>query len=322
MSPPAPPARPLRRPPARPLRRPVSAVRLVVWAAVLVAVLAGLHRLGRGALAPPPLGDLAQLRSWAGARGPTTVGFALVRLGAVVLAWYLLATMVAGGLARALGLVRTARAVEMVSLPAIRRLVGALATMSLSTAALAGPVAASPAPGRGREAAAGVAAGMPRTGVVGAPAARTGGRVGGRQPGGHARPGTGGPAPTKDRMEPVPALGGGPLPVMRLDGPVPAPAAPASPAPPTPPGGLGSGPVTTWTVRPGDNFWAMAETTLRRAWGRPADDAEVDHYWTGLVAANRDRLAHPELPDLIFPGQVFVMLPAPAPPPGGVGRSG
>jgi nucleoid-associated protein YgaU len=41
-------------------------------------------------------------------------------------------------------------------------------------------------------------------------------------------------------------------------------------------------------------------------------DAEVDDYWTGLIAVNRSRLAHLDDPDLVFPGQVFE-LPVPSP---------
>jgi nucleoid-associated protein YgaU len=40
----------------------------------------------------------------------------------------------------------------------------------------------------------------------------------------------------------------------------------------------------------------------------------VDDYWTGLIAVNGSRLAHRDDPDLVFPGQVFVL---PAPPTAG-----
>ncbi|MGH9064643.1 MAG: hypothetical protein ACRDZQ_13110, partial [Acidimicrobiales bacterium] len=64
---------------------------------------------------------------------------------------------------------------------------------------------------------------------------------------------------------------------------------------------------STWTIRPGDNLWAVAAATLERAWQEPPTDADVDSYWLVLIAVNRDRLAHPDLPDLVFPGQVFVL---------------
>jgi nucleoid-associated protein YgaU len=71
-------------------------------------------------------------------------------------------------------------------------------------------------------------------------------------------------------------------------------------------------PPGTWVIRAGDNLWSVAEATLVRAWGRVPSDAEVDDYWTRLIAANRDRLAHGDDPDLVFPGQVFDLPPPPA----------
>ena len=82
--------------------------------------------------------------------------------------------------------------------------------------------------------------------------------------------------------------------------PGPAPAGPA-PAPGRP----------SWTVRPGDHFWAVAERVLAEAWQRNPSDAEVSSYWRALIAANHDRLRDRRNPDLLFPGQVLVV---PAPP--------
>ena len=53
----------------------------------------------------------------------------------------------------------------------------------------------------------------------------------------------------------------------------------------------------------------MAEHVLRDALHREPTDAEVVPYWRELIAANRDRLRDRDNPDLVFPGQVFV-LPA------------
>lgn len=58
-------------------------------------------------------------------------------------------------------------------------------------------------------------------------------------------------------------------------------------------------------VRPGDSFWTVAERMTSARLGRPAGDAEVVEPWLALMAANRDRLADPEDPDLVFPGQVL-----------------
>ncbi len=68
------------------------------------------------------------------------------------------------------------------------------------------------------------------------------------------------------------------------------------------------------TVAAGDNFWDLAEGELTEAWGRAPTDAEVVPHWQALVEANRDRLAPPGDPDLIYPGQLFVVPDVPADP--------
>ena len=68
---------------------------------------------------------------------------------------------------------------------------------------------------------------------------------------------------------------------------------------------------SSWSVRPGDHFWAVAERVLSTAWGRAPADAEVDPYWRVLIQANRSRLHDPDNPDLLFPGQI---LTVPVPP--------
>ena len=72
-------------------------------------------------------------------------------------------------------------------------------------------------------------------------------------------------------------------------------------------------PATTtdrWTVKRGECFWSIAESVLTERSGRPPTDAEVVPYWHRLIDANRLELAQRDDPDLIFPGQVFV-VPAP-----------
>lgn len=66
------------------------------------------------------------------------------------------------------------------------------------------------------------------------------------------------------------------------------------------------------TVEPGDHFWAIAEEQLTTAWRRQPTDTEIAPYWAELVSANTDRLLPPGDPNLIYPGQQFVV---PAPPP-------
>jgi nucleoid-associated protein YgaU len=82
-------------------------------------------------------------------------------------------------------------------------------------------------------------------------------------------------------------------PVLRqLDvDPAPAPGAPV-PAP------------RTWTMRPGDHLWRVAEETV----GPGAPTAQVARYWERLIERNRPHLADPDNPDLVFAGQI-VELP-------------
>jgi nucleoid-associated protein YgaU len=82
-------------------------------------------------------------------------------------------------------------------------------------------------------------------------------------------------------------------------------AAPPSPPPPT------ATPSNTWTVRPGDHFWVIAEATLAQSLGRQPADGETAGYWRRLVETNQGRLADPSNPDLLFTGQV-IELPDPA----------
>lgn len=67
-------------------------------------------------------------------------------------------------------------------------------------------------------------------------------------------------------------------------------------------------PADEWTVAAGESFWSIATSVVADALGRTPTDAEVDPYWRALVAANLDRLATPN-PDLVHPGQVFVLPP-------------
>lgn len=60
-------------------------------------------------------------------------------------------------------------------------------------------------------------------------------------------------------------------------------------------------------VSPGDHLWAIAERTLAGRLGRPPTEAEVVPYWRTLIDANRSRFVHADDPDLVLPGQTFVL---------------
>jgi hypothetical protein len=56
-------------------------------------------------------------------------------------------------------------------------------------------------------------------------------------------------------------------------------------------------------VAAGDSFWRLAEQHETERLGRRPTEAEVGACWQELVAVNRHRLAVPDDPDLLFPGQ-------------------
>jgi nucleoid-associated protein YgaU len=62
-----------------------------------------------------------------------------------------------------------------------------------------------------------------------------------------------------------------------------------------------------WTVKPGECFWSIAEAVLSERSGRPPSDAEILPFWQRLIEANRHELVHGGDPDLILPGQSFVV---------------
>jgi len=92
---------------------------------------------------------------------------------------------------------------------------------------------------------------------------------------------------------------------MRALDPEPAPTPPAmTPVtePTTPP---------HWTIEPGDHLWGLAEAALTAARGRAPTDAETTRLVHDVVELNRDTLVVPDHPDLVLPGQVFVLPPLP-----------
>ena len=239
----------------------MTRLRLAGWSAGLVTTTWLLHRAG-GTFAPPRSWSPTGVDAWAEAAGTATASLAVVRVLALVLAWYLLATTLAQVATRLAGWVSAVTVVDAVTAPALRRLVtGALA---------AGVALTSPAV---------VNLGGPPVAVAASEAAPEDGTA------------------TMRRVDPQPA----PVADRPAAPPVTAPDA----APPTP---------RSWTVRPGDHLWGIAEAALTAAWGRPPAGTEAAPYWEQVVAANRDRLVRPDDPDLLFTGQA-VLLPDPPPVP-------
>lgn len=123
--------------------------RLALWLGLLGAVLVGLHGLG-GAIGPPPITDPGRLARWLDDRQPAEAVIALARLATIGGAWYLMAVTLATLATRALGWARLMTVVDLLSVPAVRRVVGSgvgltMAAGSLVSAGAVRPAGASPA---------------------------------------------------------------------------------------------------------------------------------------------------------------------------------
>ncbi|MBI2708687.1 MAG: hypothetical protein HYX34_03210 [Actinobacteria bacterium] len=251
------------------------------WIVALLAVLWALTQLGTGALSTPPLLDRPRLSRWLGDRDAMTVAFAFLRLVAVVLTWYLIATTVLGVLARATRVPALVRLADLATVPAVRRLLGGIAGVGLTASAAtlvvtsaSGSTRATPSPAVAER-----AADLAAPGAVVLERLPDGGSV---------------------VLERLPDDGTA---TMRVVGEIA--------------GSMAHGaPRATWTAEPGDHLWHIAEATLEQRWGRAPSETEVVPYWQAVVDANRTRLVDRDNPDLIYPGQVFTLPPAPPPPPG------
>lgn len=249
----------LRMTPVPATRERGSVLPLLGWVLALVAAIAVLTLAGRGPLAAPSVLDPGAWGPWASGRDALTIAFTVLRLLTLVLAWYLLGATVIGVAARLARWRRMVAVADLLTVPAVRRLLQSALGLGLATAAL----------------------------TVGSP----GGAPPTTPPTAATLTMTAQSEPASVAMTPLTDVGETMTPVA--DVPVPDPA------------------QRQWTVEQGDHFWSIAERVLAREWGRPPTDAEVVGYWDRLITANQDRLADPENPDLIYPGQTFAV---PQPP--------
>lgn len=293
-------------------RRPRSSPRWsgvgvgLAWVLVLLATVFALNALGRTELSTPPVGSFDRLGVWLDDRGTVTATFAVVRLVALVLAWYLLAVTALGLAARMLGSPSLVRLADLATIPAVRRLLGTVAGVGLSASAAALTTVpllthahhrTTATPSGAADAEAPGVHGM-RGEVVLRRLPAGGGVVMERVRPPHAGDGDGtATLEVVDDTATMRVVEG--RATMRVEPERPA-AAPAAPA--------------TWTVRAGDHFWAVAAHVLGQSWGRSPSEAEVGPYWRLLVEHNRQRLVDPANPDLVYVGQVFELPPTPPAP--------
>ena len=86
------------------------------------------------------------------------------------------------------------------------------------------------------------------------------------------------------------------------------PTAPTTPAPPPAPARVPSAPRQVQVVF-GDSFWTLATRLAADRLHESPSAAQIVPVWQALIAANSSRLPVPGNPDLIYPGQVFLLPP-------------
>lgn len=128
-------------------RPPRRWVLLAGWVVLLVLAVGLLHTLGRGPLAAPPVTGPGALPGWLDQRSATTLAFCALRLAAMGLAAYLLATTIAGLVARIIGLARWSAAVDAISPLLVRRLLQGAAGLTVAASVTTAQAAAWAAPG-------------------------------------------------------------------------------------------------------------------------------------------------------------------------------
>lgn len=123
--------------PAGPVTDPAWRRLLVgaAWIVGLVATILVLDRLGSGQLSTPPLLDRSELQLWLDDRDVVVAAFALIRLVGLALAWYLLLVTVLGLAARLSRIPALVRLADVATLPAVRKILGAVAGVGLTASA-------------------------------------------------------------------------------------------------------------------------------------------------------------------------------------------
>ena len=256
-----------------------------VWIAGLLAVGALMLVVGTGQLEGPQMTAPSTWSAWATSRPAPDAAIAVLRLVVLALDGYLLVVTLVAILVRVVHAERAISVADLLTVPAVLRVVQAglgVGLVGASVAAAASGTAGVPTrPTHADVALISVDDEPPTIRELPEHAERT----------------------TTTTSTTVAEPGPAPSP-----GPVTASAVPALVAPELSPA------APTWLVHPGDHFWSIAERTLADAWGRAPTDAEIVPYWHEVIERNRDQLADRGNADLIFPGQTFVLPATPAMP--------
>lgn len=104
--------------------------------ALLAVAVAGLTWMGTGPLAVPSITAPEQWSSWAAGRDPVTIAFSILRVVTLVVAWYLLGATLTSVAARLLHSTRFIALADLLTVPAVRRLVQSAVGVGFAAAAL------------------------------------------------------------------------------------------------------------------------------------------------------------------------------------------
>jgi LysM repeat protein len=279
---------------------------LLVWLGALSVGVALFHALGAGPLAAPPVTEPGAWGAWANEREPAVATVAVLRLLVLGLAWYLVGVTTVGivaRLARAASLVRVA---DALTVPVVRRFLQGALGLGLATA-MVGAVA--PGVHRAPTATSAVAAGAAASEAAADEvrlARASDDEVRSARVAGDAVRLVRAPI-DEDELARVASA---PLPLELLEGEdggdevTMRQVAAGGEADATPPG-------AQHEVVAGESLWTIARDALTSSIGGVPPDGTLHGYWLDLIEHNRGRLADPDNPDLIFPGQPLELPPLP-----------
>jgi hypothetical protein len=287
----------------------MSAVRIravpVLWWVGLAGLTILLHVVGAGVLGPAPWLHPHRVLAWWQERGPLVATFAAAREVLCAVGAYLWALWTVVAVATWASSARLLSALSRCRLPGARASVRTVVGLSALGAALVAGAAPTFAADTGSTGPAGEAA-TPVLRYMGtasapppAPVLRDAGPV---APVDAAQP-RATPTTTATAVPPAPRVAHHPAPRAAARAPT------HSVRPSTTPAVAG-----TWTVRPGDDLWSIAEASLSRAWGVLPPEPDLSRYWWQVVQTNRPHLPNPADPSLLLPGDV-VAIPVPPPRP-------
>jgi hypothetical protein len=290
---------------------------LLGWLGSLTAGIVLFTALGGGALEAPPLGQPSAWGDWAAARDPFVAVVAVLRLVVLALAWYLVAVTTVGLVARLTRAARLVRVADALSVPLVRQLLQGALGLTLAAGVVASSSGAVPAAaGRTDGAAVGTATAVasaedrgPDAGGVSMVALDAADADGARMVALDARGADGADGARMVALDDADAADTGDgARMVALDDRTTARMVGLGPP--------GAGGAETEEVAPevgehevvaGEHLWSIAADHLAAHLDRAPTEAEITPHWQRLVEENRDRLANPDDPDLIFPGQRLVL---------------